>query len=321
MVESSALLSQDPGAPRVSVVIACFNCERFIQKAIDSVLAQTISDFEIIVVDDASTDRSCDVVAAYGDTRVLLLRNQTNSGPSHARNVGIAAARGEWVAILDGDDWFDADRLATLISFAELHEADTVADDLHIIFDGELGPRGTWFQEYGVPSRSFWYLNAVDMLVFEIGIVKAIFRRSLVLLGRCRYDESVRYGEDFLMYFSMILGGVKFILYPTPKYYLRRGNTGSLTSNHIALVEGVLNVNLSLLGRADVQVNDALSAALKRRIEGLRSLLRYHSVVSPFRAKQYKSVIVALVRDPGAVAIIAHRVWTFGFRKLGKIAE
>lgn len=88
--------------PLVSAVIPAYNCERFIAETIRSVLGQTYRDVECIVVDDGSTDGTARVVEAFGD-RVRLVR-QANAGPSRARNTGVAAARGEYVAFLDSDD-------------------------------------------------------------------------------------------------------------------------------------------------------------------------------------------------------------------------
>ena len=107
---------------RVSVVMPCYNGERFLAAAIDSVLAQTHRDVELIVVDDGSTDGSLDIVRRYGD-RVRLL-TQANQGPSAARNRGIYAASGEYLAFLDADDWWDAGFAESMV--AALSQSDAV---------------------------------------------------------------------------------------------------------------------------------------------------------------------------------------------------
>ncbi len=99
--------------PFFSVVIPLFNKARWIGRAIESVMAQGFEDFELIIVDDGSTDESMTVVAQFVDSRVRVLR-QPNSGPSAARNEGVAHARGEWVALLDGDDYWLDGHLAAL---------------------------------------------------------------------------------------------------------------------------------------------------------------------------------------------------------------
>jgi hypothetical protein len=88
---------------RISVIIPLFNKALYIKRALDSVMAQSFSDFEVIVVNDGSTDEGAQIVAAYDDPRIRLL-SQENLGPGAARNRGIAEARGEFVAFLDADD-------------------------------------------------------------------------------------------------------------------------------------------------------------------------------------------------------------------------
>ena len=96
----------------ISVVMPCYNAQAFVAQAIDSVLAQTHPAVELIVIDDGSTDGSVEVLRRYGDRLTLL--QQPNQGPYPARNRGVAASRGEFVAFLDADDWWAADCLAQL---------------------------------------------------------------------------------------------------------------------------------------------------------------------------------------------------------------
>lgn len=92
------------GPPKVSVIIPAYNSAWCVCKAIDSVLAQSFGDFEIIVVNDGSTDSTLEVLLKYGDA--IRVINQRNGGMSNARNAGIQAARGEYLAFLDSDDWW-----------------------------------------------------------------------------------------------------------------------------------------------------------------------------------------------------------------------
>lgn len=100
--------------PRVSIVMPCYNAQGFVAEAIDSVLAQTVQDFELIVVDDGSTDGSAAVLAGYGE-RIRVIR-QPNRGVSTARNEGVAAARGELLAFLDADDYWAGDFLESMLA-------------------------------------------------------------------------------------------------------------------------------------------------------------------------------------------------------------
>jgi len=103
--------------PKVSVVIATYNRARFLPETIESVLKQRFRDFELIVVDDGSTDETREVLRSYGD-RVRSFY-QENRGPSAARNLGIRQARGQWIAIQDSDDLCTPDHLEVLFGFAE----------------------------------------------------------------------------------------------------------------------------------------------------------------------------------------------------------
>lgn len=106
-------------APLVSVVMPLFNGESYVREAIDSVLAQTQADLELIVVDDCSSDASARAVASYADPRIRLLSHERNKGAAQARNTAIAAARGRYIAFLDADDVWLPHKLEEQIGFME----------------------------------------------------------------------------------------------------------------------------------------------------------------------------------------------------------
>lgn len=117
--------------PRVSVVIPTYNREKWISKAIDSVLAQTYTGLEIIVVDDGSTDQTRQLIDNYGD-RVRYIY-QRNTGVSSARNRGILEARGEWIAFLDSDDEWLPEKLESQLDLADRYpQIVMVASNVHI---------------------------------------------------------------------------------------------------------------------------------------------------------------------------------------------
>jgi len=109
--------STPAGTPAVSVVIATYNRARFLPETVESVLKQSLRDFELIVVDDGSTDGTSEGLKTYGDR--LRLFYQENRGPSAARNLGVRHARGRWIAIQDSDDVCLPDQLEVLLDYAE----------------------------------------------------------------------------------------------------------------------------------------------------------------------------------------------------------
>ncbi len=107
--------------PQVSVIMPVFNGEQYVAEAIESILAQTFTDFEIIIVDDASQDKSPEIIREYErrDDRVRFLRQERNMGVSLARNRGIAAAAGEYIALMDSDDVSLPTRLEQQLRFLQ----------------------------------------------------------------------------------------------------------------------------------------------------------------------------------------------------------
>lgn len=101
--------------PKVSVIIPAYNQANFIDKAIESVLRQTYQDFEIIIINDGSKDNTEEIVKNYSDFRIRYIYHENNMGVSEARNTGIRASRGDYIALLDSDDEFLSERLGKQI--------------------------------------------------------------------------------------------------------------------------------------------------------------------------------------------------------------
>jgi glycosyltransferase involved in cell wall biosynthesis len=127
-------------APEVSVIIPAYNAGRWIGDAIRSVQAQTLADWEMIVVDDGSDDDTAAVVNSFADPRIRLAR-QPNSGVSTARNAGLERARGRYISILDADDAMEPENLALRVAAIKEHGVDWVFSDLAVC-NGDLQPAG-----------------------------------------------------------------------------------------------------------------------------------------------------------------------------------
>lgn len=111
----------DINFPRVSVVMSVHNAEKYLREAVDSILAQTFTDFEFIIIDDGSTDTTPKILDGYSDPRIIRKRNEQNIGYTPSLNWGITAASGEFIARMDADDISLPDRLAVQVDFLESH--------------------------------------------------------------------------------------------------------------------------------------------------------------------------------------------------------
>lgn len=219
----------------VSVVIPAYNAAEYIESAVASAMAQSLADIEIIVVDDHSTDDTRERVAAVAaaDRRVSLLALPCNGGPSAARNAGLSAARGKWVALLDADDSYEPDRLATLIALAEVHGADLVADNMLLIDEADgsrapMMPPGFMPEPRRLDLAEFIARNISrpDAPRTNYGFLKPVMRRRFLTDHGICYDEKVRFAEDFALYVDCLRSGAIWWLHPRPMYlYLVRSTS------------------------------------------------------------------------------------------------
>lgn len=101
----------------VSIIMPSYNTGKFIKETINSVIAQTYSNWELIIVDDCSTDNTDEIVKSINDNRIIYLKNETNSGAAISRNKALREAKGRWIAFLDSDDLWKNDKLEKQIKF------------------------------------------------------------------------------------------------------------------------------------------------------------------------------------------------------------
>jgi succinoglycan biosynthesis protein ExoO len=230
-------------AVRASVIIPAYNAARSIERALASALAQTEQDIEVVVIDDYSDDATPDIVKklATQDSRVRLVRLDSNGGPSVARNRGIAEARGRWFAILDADDAYKADRLGAMIAFCEANGLDMVGDDL-IYFDIEAGTEvgaGRFIgSDTPVKLTTLSYLASCSFQLSlrqmfledqrHLSLLKYVIRTGFIKDRGLRYRENLRYGEDFIFNFEVLKAGAMAMVMPEA-FYIYSQQYGSLS--------------------------------------------------------------------------------------------
>jgi succinoglycan biosynthesis protein ExoO len=227
----------------VSVLIPAFNVAHCVGSAIESALAQSLAPAEIIVIDDASTDETADVVAAIAKihTKVKLIRKPVNEGVAAARNTGIEFATADWIAILDSDDRYLPNRLTYLANAAEEQQLDLAADnfynyDFHAKQIVGIAIPPSRIGDSLRLDRYDYVRNCMTSMAgaVDFGLLKPIVRRSFLQATGVRYRGDVRHGEDFIFYLNALVQGATFAVFPEAHYvYTQR--LGSLSHKHSSL--------------------------------------------------------------------------------------
>ena len=191
----------------ISIIMPVFNGEKYIKKAIFSVLNQSLEDFELIIVNDGSTDGTLDIINEFDDDRIKVI-TQENKGPGAARNKALTLAKGDYLMFLDSDDWFCPDALKTAFSEADSNSTDISIFQIIKYNDGEYG-ENDWFNlnnfDESFENRVFNPHECKDFL-FDISVspCQKIFRREFVSSINAQFPEWI-YFEDMPFFFYTFL--------------------------------------------------------------------------------------------------------------------
>lgn len=187
--------------PKVSVIMPAYNMERYIGDAIRSVQQQTYTNWELLIIDDGSTDSTGEIVEqlAREDERIRFIRNERNIGVARTRNRGFELASGEYVALLDSDDVWRPEKLACQLAMAEESGADVVFCSYAII--GEVGEK--LCSDFIVPQETN----------FEEGLSKIVISCSTALLSKSVYKiyrfNADYYHEDLVFWLEILHDGLR----------------------------------------------------------------------------------------------------------------
>lgn len=199
-------------SPRVSVLLAVRDGEPYVRQAVASIVGQTFADLELLVVDDASTDRTAAAVESFGDDRIRLLRNERNLGQVPSLNRGLREAHGEFVARLDHDDWCRPERLERQVALLDAHPRVGLVGAWLELVDEHDRPVGTLRKR--LDDRADFVFHSLIMRVW-ISHPAAMYRREPVLaLGG--YDEATGPSEDKDLWRRLLLAGWDARIVPEP---------------------------------------------------------------------------------------------------------
>lgn len=214
-------------APLVSVLMPAYNCEKFVQQAIDSILGQTYKNIELLIADDYSKDATKSIIDSYSDPRIKRFHNEKNLGYLKASNKLFGKCSGELITFQDADDYADPSRIEKLVQFLNGNSTVSVVGSnvIKVNEDGELKSQSNFPLEHNKIMESFRnYRNVFTG--------SALMVRKGVIEKYGVYNEYFdRIGSEDIYWFSHIIEGLKVANLPEALYYYRF-NSNSVTLNH-----------------------------------------------------------------------------------------
>ncbi len=252
---------------QISIVIPTYNLENYIARCLDSVLAQTYQNIEVVVVDDGSSDQTAAVVAQYAqkDARVKLIRKE-NGGVTSARLRGAAEASGEWIGFVDGDDYAEPQMFERLLENAEQHHAQISHCGYRMVFP--YGKVDYYYNTGRLIEQD--KASSLEALLsgqyIEPGLGVKLFHKKLVekLLHDNVMDTDIRINEDLLMSYYLFREADRTVYEDVCPYYytLRKGSAATSRLNEHKLKDPLRVLDLLI---ADVAVFPSAQAQVKQR--------------------------------------------------------
>ena len=202
--------------PVVSVILPFYNAALYLREAIDSILAQTFTDFELLLVNDGSTDGSESIIQSYTDERIRYIKNETNSGLIFSLNRGIELAGGEWIARMDADDIALPRRLEKQLSFLTINPSALLATTVKLIDDSGIS-LPDWKDDIAHTTA----LQIRKFLPKNNCIAHPTVMGKASLFKRYQYVQNQKYSEDYDLWLRLSADGVTIAKLAEPLLYYR----------------------------------------------------------------------------------------------------
>jgi glycosyltransferase involved in cell wall biosynthesis len=184
--------------PKITVLMPVYNCELYIREAVDSILNQTFTNFEFLIIDDASTDATVAIIKTYNDPRIQLIEKPKNSGYTNSLNYGLSIAKGEYIARMDGDDISLPERFAKQVAFLDANRDAVLCGALYqIIGTNKICNHPLTHEEIKVKLISGCYI-AHPTVMFR----KAVFEKN-----KLEYDPKMEPAEDYDLWSRLVFLG------------------------------------------------------------------------------------------------------------------
>jgi succinoglycan biosynthesis protein ExoU len=307
----------------ISLLLPAYNAAGTIARAVRSALAEHDA-AEVIVIDDASGDGTAAAARAAddGSGRLKILSLIANAGPAAARNRGIRESSGEWIGILDADDFFLPGRLKNLLALAD--RADLIADDAAQVDENNIdGPRKSLLGEKLTAPRQIGFSEFVLSNVTrrnrqrgELGFIKPIMRRAFLDKHNLRYREHMRLGEDYELYARALALGARLFLVPSQGYVsvVRENSLSGRHSENDLLQLRDCDEDLAQIPG----LSDADKAALRQHYLSVDCRLQWRLLINAVKRRDARGGLASFLRPWPVPFYLAERLAEQAVLRTGK---
>lgn len=252
----------------ISVIVPIYNIENYLDDCIISILNQSYYNFELILVDDGSTDSCSQICDKYSliDKRISVIHKK-NGGLVSARNEGVKYSKGQYITYVDGDDWVSENWLICILQAINDYHPDLISYNAYKSTDGKNIPMNTssfsgFFNEKGIKECIIPNMLFDSRFKFySFGILPSVwskaFRRDILIRNLCR-DESITFGEDAACVYSYLLECNSYISLPDYLYYYRQNN-GAMTKAYDKNRFSRINILFEYLNNSIIKKNSSLT--------------------------------------------------------------
>lgn len=251
------MISYKDKDPTITVIMPIYNCDLYVKEAIDSILNQTFSDFEFIIIDDASTDNTVSIVKKYNDLRIKLIEKEKNSGYTNSLNYGLSIAKGEYIARMDGDD----------ISFPERFEKqiDFLDKNLDVVVCGSFFKIIGTDKIYAV-CENHEEIKLAMLQECPMGHPTVMMRKKIFQEYNLIYDRSKEPAEDYDLWTRLVfLGKLHNLQEVLLNYRMHNSQVSNKRNNEQK--KAAIEIKLNLLNHLNFEKNDESRNVLKKIIQ------------------------------------------------------
>ncbi len=213
--------------PKVSVIVTVYNDEKYLERCLDALLNQTLTDIEIICIEDCSTDQSRTILEKYHqqDSRIKLLLNTENVGVSASRNRGIKAAQANYIMFCDGDDYYELDACAAMYETITRRNIDLVISEINVIYHAHPEMKISDDNYYSLKHSGLYLVD--DNLIFftDLAPTNKIFKRQLIEEHQISFPEGLRFEDAYFCVAYFCVSNTVYYLNQRLYNYIRHANS------------------------------------------------------------------------------------------------